>query len=84
MADNFVQVSKSMESPATRHFSITANDSVPLAVRPRALYVLTTGNLVIKDESNVTLTYPVVAGQVVTFRAMYITTASTATVVGWE
>ena len=84
MADNFVQVSKSMESPATRHYAITPNDSTPMANRPRALYVLTTGNLVLQDELGTSLTYPVVAGQVVTFRALYVKTASTATVVGWE
>lgn len=85
MADNFSQVAKSMESPATRHFTITPSDTVDMTNRPRALYCTIGGNVAVRDELGVVITYPVLAGQVLAFRGTRImATNTTATVVGWE
>lgn len=68
-----------------RHFAITPANGVDLAYIPRALYVLTSGNLAIRDKLGAILVYPVTAGQVIDFRAVGIeATNTTATVVGWD
>ena len=85
MADNFKNVAKGMESPPTRHFSITPSDSTDLAIRPRALYCQTYGTVAITDEFGTSVTYTVAAGQILPFRGMRIlSTGTTATVVGWD
>jgi hypothetical protein len=83
MADRFDETALNVFGPATRHYAITAADS-DLAVRPRALYVLTDGDLVLRDEQGTDITYPVTAGSVLTIRAIQVRAASTATVVGWD
>lgn len=71
-------------APADEHFTITPADAVDLPVRPRALYVMTAGNLKVRDRKGVMITYAVTAGQVLDFRAQGIeATGTTATVVGW-
>jgi hypothetical protein len=85
MADSFLQVPKSMESPATRHYAITPSDTVDIPQRPRMIYILTTGNIAIRDELGTVLTYPVTAGQVMQFRGTRVmATNTTATAVAWE
>lgn len=83
MADNFEKYQETLTAPATRHYAITAADT-DLAVVPRALYVLTAGDLVIRDEQGTDITYPVTAGQLIVFRGRQVRAASTATVVGWD
>ncbi len=71
-------------APADEHFAIAPADGVDLPVKPRAIYVLTAGNLRVRDRKNVSITYAVTAGQVLDFRAVGIeATGTTATVVGW-
>ena len=83
MADRFENTVLNVFGPGTRHYTITAADS-DLAVRPRALYVLTDGDLVLRDEQGTDITYPVTAGLVLPFRATQVRSTSTATVVGWD
>lgn len=83
MADRFEGMTSGASGPATRHYAITAADA-DLAVRPRALRVLTDGNLVLRDEMGTDITYAVTAGEVMAFRAVQVRAASTATVVGWD
>ena len=83
MADPFASNASGLDSPATRHFSITPADS-DLAIRPRAIRCGGAGNLVIRDEAGTDVTYAVSAGEVLAFRAIQVRAASTATaIVGW-
>lgn len=85
MPDNFQNVPKGIEAPATRHFAITPSNSTDMTNRPRALYVSVGGNLALRDEKGVEITYAVTAGQVILFRAVRVlATGTTATVIGWE
>ena len=83
MADRFEGTSSGISGPATRHYAITPANS-DMAVRPRALYVTVSGDLVLRDEAGTDVTYAVTAGQVITFRALQVRTGTTATVVGWD
>lgn len=82
MADQFKFHQPGLDSPASIQFAITPADS-DLTMRPRALFVIARGNLVIRDGAGSTVTYPVEAGQIIPFRAVQVRAATTATVVGW-
>jgi hypothetical protein len=70
-------------APADDIFSITPSDSVALATVPKALLVLTAGNVAVRGTGNNPVTIPVVAGQILPIRARYVyATNTTATVVG--
>lgn len=69
--------------PATNHYTVTASNTAPLVPVPRALYVATAGNVTIVDSSNTAVTYAVTAGQIVPFRAIYVNTDSTASIIAW-
>ena len=69
--------------PCSFHFEITPDDTTPLNPIPRAVYVVSSGNLVVKDPANTVITYAVTAGAIIPFRPYIITTATTATVIGW-
>ncbi|MEQ3625996.1 MAG: hypothetical protein ABNH26_08815 [Celeribacter sp.] len=85
MADRFENYGVGTTSPATRQYAITPTDGVDLDPRPRALFVLTDGDLVIRDELDAEITYPVTAGSLLPFRAVGIeATGTTATVAGWD
>jgi len=84
MADPFSSHNPKLDSPASRHFTITPSDNTDLATRPRALKVTVGGNVVVRDEGGVDITYPVVAGEILPLRAVRVlATGTTATVVGW-
>lgn len=71
-----------LSEPFTSSATITTSDT---AVQPdlRALYVLTSGNLVLRlKRDTADITIPVTAGQVLAVQAKLIKVASTATVVG--
>jgi hypothetical protein len=73
-----------LDSPATRQFVIVPQDGVNLSVRPRAIKILTAGNIAIVDELGVSQIYPVSAGDLLTFRAVQVpSTGTTATAVAW-
>lgn len=72
-------------SPGRRHFSITPSDSVPIPIRPKALYIVTEsgGDLAIIDEQGVSITYAVKQG-VFPFSPVFVkATGTTVDVIGW-
>ena len=82
MSDAFATYSPGLDSPGTRHFLITPGpgDIVP---RPRSIYCQVAGNVTIQDVGGTALTYAMVAGQILPFRAQRVT-AATATIYGWD
>lgn len=63
MADSLQNIPKSRSMQANRHAAITPADDTPLDPAPSALYVVTSGDLVLKDAAGTEITYPVSAGQ---------------------
>ena len=84
MADNFGNTEPGLSSPASKHRAVTPSDSTILDPMPRAIVALTAGNVVIQDGAGTSVTYPVLAGDRLDFRAYRIMAATTATVVAWE
>lgn len=85
MPDNAFGVPARMGDPGSRHTAVTPSNTVPLTNRPRALYCLTGGNLALRDDAGTDVTYPVVAGQILPFRAAFVlATGTTAACVGWD
>ena len=83
MADIFSGNAVGLTSPATRHFAITPADS-DMAQVPRCISCTVSGNVVIRDAGGVDVTYPMVAGDWMPFRAVQVrVTGTTATVIGW-
>ena len=87
MSDPFGQHQRGLDSPANRHRSITPSDTVDLAVsgeRPRVLYCTVAGNVALRDDLGTTITYALIAGQILPFSPQRVmATGTTATVVGW-
>jgi len=85
MSDAFQYHSSGLESPATRHFAIIPSNSADLANVPRAIYVGTGGDLRLRDASGQDVTYTVVSGAVLPFRAVRVLASGTtaAGLVGW-
>ena len=80
--DFFETKSTGLESPANRHYSITpANEDLP--IRPRAIFVAADGDVVIRDEGGIDITYAATAGDILPFRAVQVRTGTTATCVAW-
>lgn len=85
MTDTFKAAARGLSDPGVTHYAITPSDSVDLPNIPRVIYILTDGNVVVRDRSGVDITYPVTAGQILPFSAVRIlATSTTATMVGWE
>ena len=82
MIDLFQSTATGISGPANRHFAITPADE-DLAIRPRALYAATGGDIVVRDDEGTDITYSVTAGQIIPLRAVQVRSATTATVVGW-
>jgi hypothetical protein len=77
MAENQGQAAR---NTPTRHVAATLNDVTVLDPRPTYIVCLTAGNLVVDDELNVSVTYPMVVGQRLEFRAKRLkATGSTGT-----
>lgn len=85
MADHFDDFTKTLESPADRHFPIVPDDGTDLAIMPRAVRVGGAGAVVMRDRSGQDITYVVAAGEVLVFRPLRIlASGTTATdIVGW-
>lgn len=83
IVDPFVTYSSGLSSPARRHFAITPDDDNDLAILPREIYCTVAGNVSVRDEGGTDLTYPMLQGDRLPFRAVRILAATTATVVGW-
>jgi hypothetical protein len=74
----------SITAPAVQHFNIVPADGIDLPMRPRVLRVLTSGDIAIRDDQGVVITYAVSAGETLQFSAVGVeSTGTTATVVGW-
>ncbi len=72
-------------SPAITHILVTPSDSVDLPFWPRAIVALTSGTVAWRDKAGTVITYPVLAGQEYSFRAVRImATGTTATIAAWE
>ena len=85
MADRFEGYTSALTSPGTRHYVITPSDTTDLDPKPRGIRVLVSGDVAIRDEKGVDITYPVTAGETMGFRAVRVlATGTTATVVGWD
>ena len=85
MSDNFQGHQRSLESPGDRHKLIVPSDANPVVPRPRALWCAAEGTVSVEDRDGVALTYTLVAGQVLPFRAVKVrATGTTATVYGWD
>ncbi len=83
--DNFQGYSKGYTAPADIHYPITPNDDADLPRIPRVLHCTVAGNVVIRDKEGTDISYPMVVGQGLVFRARRIlATGTTATVVGQE
>ena len=84
MSDEFESYAKGIESPASKHFSITPSDDGDLATIPRALYICGQGDITIRDIDGVDITYIGVSG-LLQFRGVRIlSTGTTATnIIGW-
>lgn len=66
--------------PASYHFSITPSDSQDLAIIPRAVIIMTGGDIVIRDKEGTDITYTVSDGTLLPLRAVRIlSTGTTAT-----
>ncbi len=84
MADRFERSGPDLQSSGVRHVAITPANS-DLAYRPRGLWVTVAGDVVIRDELGVDVTYPSVpAHTLIPFRAVQVRTGTTATVIGWD
>lgn len=85
MADHFDDFTKTLESPADRHFAIQPDDSADLAIMPRAVRIGGAGTLAMRDRGGNDVTYMVTAGEVLVFRPLRIlASGTTATdIVGW-
>ncbi|KIC11154.1 hypothetical protein RA19_07290 [Leisingera sp. ANG-M1] len=82
--DPFAHHRRGLESPVTHHLAITPQDGVDLPVKPRVLRVLTSGDLVLRDEAGTIISYAVEAGEVLGFSVVGVeASGTTATVAGW-
>jgi hypothetical protein len=82
MQDKFKNYGETLVSPATNHFAIIPS-AEELTVRPRALYVNTSGTLIIEDASGVSEPYEVYAGAILPIRPTKVLLGTTAAVIGW-
>lgn len=83
--DEFQSFTKGLTSPATKHFAITPDDDTDLPVLPRVIYCAADGTIVVRDESGVDLSYTMIAGDRLDFRAVRVLAAgTTGTYYGWS
>jgi len=78
-SDPFAQFSDMVAAPACAPFAVTPSDAAPLPVVPKALYVGTAGDLVLRGvagASDVTFRN-VAAGQVIDVRAGFVRATGT-------
>lgn len=84
MSDPFANHESGLDSPFTRHYTITPSDSEDLPTRPRAIYCNGGGDAVLRDEGGVDVTYTMTVGQRIEGRFVRVmATGTTATLVAW-
>jgi hypothetical protein len=81
MADIFTSYHAGLDSPANRHYTITPGAG-ELAQTTRAIYCDVEGTASITDMGGTSVTYNLVAGQILPIRAVKVT-AATATLIAW-
>ena len=86
MIDQYAQTNpRNITAPASRHYEVTPDDDADLERRPRALFIATDGDVAVRDEEGVDVTYSLSAGDIFPFRPVRVlATGTTATVIGWE
>jgi hypothetical protein len=84
MRDKFSHLVTKMDHPGNEHYIITpANEN--LVRRPRALWILTAGDVVLQDKAGTVITYPAVpAHTLIVFRPTQVRVGTTATLAGWD
>jgi hypothetical protein len=84
MSDEFSDHESGLNSPFTRHYTITPDDDADLPTRPRAVYCNGDGDAVLRDEGGVDVTYALTVGQRIEGRIVRVlATGTTATLVAW-
>jgi hypothetical protein len=84
MEDPYFGTHKAISDPAERHYTISPSDTEDLPFRPRGIFVLTAGNVVLRDMANVEISYPVTVGMQLPFRPIRVmATGTDATMVAW-
>lgn len=81
MADPFLNMKRSLESPATKHYVVTPGAAV-LDPLPRVLYANSDGTMTVEDEDGTSVVYNVGTGSMIPFRGTKIT-AATAQIIAW-
>ncbi len=82
--DPFSIEAPSLISSGERHYAVGPSDDADLPIRPKCLYIQTTGIIVIRDIGGVDVSYAVAAGQVFPFRGVRVMdTGTTASSVAW-
>jgi hypothetical protein len=85
MADNFAKIGTTLTSPGSSHYTVAPSDVADLDPVPRALKCISDGNVAVRDKKGTDVIYPMVAGEVLEFRAVRVLeTGTTAGVVAWE
>lgn len=85
MADNYRYHNVGLTAPGILHWIVTPSDTVDLDPIPRAIVALTSGTVAWRDKAGTVITYPVLAGQEYSFRAVRImATGTTAIIAAWE
>jgi len=79
MADLFAKKG-SITSSGVRHYRVTV---AVLNPKPRAIRCRTAGTITLLDDTGVSETYPMVAGEVLMFRAQECTSLGTGTFTAW-
>lgn len=84
MSDPFDSDYVNLTAPAVSHYTIVPSDGADLPVRPRALYVNTSGTAVLQDNDGETVSYELTAGSVLSIRPVRVlSTGTTAQLVAW-
>jgi len=84
MTNRYQSLNNELDSPAISHLEVTPSDTEDLPFLARALYVQTDGTVAVMARGG-SVTYNVVAGQVLPIRAVRVmATGTTADVVAWD
>jgi len=82
--DKYINQQERKNNPVDFHAAVTPSDSVELDPIPNALYCSADGDVVVKDAAGTSITYALVAGDVLPVRARYVmATGTTGTVKAW-
>ena len=84
MSDPFDTDYVSLTAPAVSHYAVVPSDTEDLPIRPRAIYVNTSGMAVMHDGDGQAVSYTVLAGTVLSLRPTRVLAAgTTADLIAW-